>query len=157
MRTFFIIAILTAILSLSAEKLPIEVFQLPENAVLFDTLIEKDGLIYRDNDLFTGITYEEYDNEHLKKITAYTKGLPDGPQFEWYRDGKKLLSANYKKGRLNGQYLAWYSNGAVIYNLVFKNGKLNYDTQFEEDDSREATENDESDIDGEGNNDAKEK
>jgi antitoxin component YwqK of YwqJK toxin-antitoxin module len=144
-------------MSLSAEKLPIEIYQLPDNAVLFNTLTEKDGLIYQNDKLFTGVAYLEYENKHLKQITTYHKGLPDGPQFEWYKDGKNLLSANYKKGRLNGQYLAWYNNGAVIYNLVFKNGKLNYDSQFEDDDSREASEAEEADIDGEGNNDVKEK
>jgi hypothetical protein len=157
MRVLVIFAILATAFALYAEKLPIDIYELPVESIPADSLFEKDGLAYYTDMLFTGVAYERYNKEQLKLITTYKKGLPHGPSYEWYEDGQTLISANYIMGRLYGQYLAWYSTGDIIYNLVFKKGKLNYDSQFESDDSREESLSEQVEQDSEGNKESTEK
>ncbi len=154
-RKVMIILTMLLAIQLFAEKLPIEVFELPKDAVRIDELKTIDGRTFLNDEPYTGVSYDRYENDKLKEVTTYKKGMLCGPQYEWYETGEKLLSTNYKMGKLNGSYTAWYLNGVYIYNLVFRDGKLNYDTQLSEDDSREETDGDEVELDTEADNEVK--
>ncbi len=150
-----ILLVLLVTVKIIAEDLPIDVYELPDEAIKTETLNMIDGRVFLNANPFTGISYERYKNDKLKSVVSYKKGMLNGPTFEWYESGEKLLSANYKLGKLNGNYSAWYENGVYIYNLMFKDGKLNYDTQLSNDDSREESDIEDAELDAEPDNEVK--
>lgn len=79
-----------------------------------------------------------YDTSHnrLVKVANYKKGIQDGLQTDYYKNGKPETEINYENGKINGEVIIYDSAGIVIekdnyyYDLLtgpwheFKNGKL---------------------------------
>lgn len=111
-------------------------FKLPEDAILLKDLNLNKDRLYLNGELFDGIAYEMYDEEHIYSATIYHKGLKDGLSLAWYPDGKPMMRASYAAGAPNGRFQGWYQNGAILYDIFLNKGKFAMDNLLEEDDSR---------------------
>lgn len=126
-------------------------WQLPENAVPFAELIPEGELFTYQGVPFSGIAYNNYPDGKLLRAVSYQKGLQDGPMLLWYPDGAPQMSANYRKGVLHGRFLGWYVNGGMIYDMMINRGTYAGDSLADEDQSRAASEGEDSEREGPDN------
>jgi antitoxin component YwqK of YwqJK toxin-antitoxin module len=118
------------------DDIDIDSYKLPTSAVPISSLqITDDHYVLQDKP-FSGITYDKYTNDKLKKVIYIRDGMRNGPTYAWYSQGQKMMFADYKNGRLDGQFYGWYAYGAVMYNLIYKEGRLDSDSAFLENDDR---------------------
>jgi len=123
--------------NLDEDKLLLQQYTLPEQALVDSVLTEIDSVMYLKSKPFTGTAYSLYDNGRLQHASPYIDGLKHGTTFVWYPDGKPQLIANYRNGYLNGRFKGWYQFGAVIYDLMMKDSSLAGDQMYETDAARE--------------------
>lgn len=135
----------------SEEYQALKNWKLPENAVPSAELIQ-DGELYTHQGLpFSGIAYSNYPDGNLLRAVSYQKGLQDGLMLLWYPDGAPQMSANYRNGVLHGRFLGWYLNGGMIYDMMINRGTYAGDSLAEEDQSRAASEGEDSEREGPDN------
>lgn len=80
----------------------------PKDSVYLD---RNKGLVYYQDELFTGTTVLYYPNKTKASTTSYTKGKKDGKTYKWFQDGLKSYEATYANGRLKGHSYTWWSSG----------------------------------------------
>jgi hypothetical protein len=118
------------------DDIDIDSYKLPSTAVPISSLTVVDDHYQLQNKPFSGITFDKYASNQLKKVIYIKNGLRNGPTYAWYTQGQKMMFADYKNGKLDGNFYGWYPYGAVMYNLIYKDGRLNSDTAFMENDDR---------------------
>jgi uncharacterized protein len=71
------------------------------------------------------LTKEYYDNEQtqLKSETDYYKGMPHGPHFEYYKNGKLSRKGYYYRGKEDSTWVFYFENGGVKAVEHFAKGK----------------------------------
>ncbi|WP_329339600.1 hypothetical protein OG252_28265 [Streptomyces sp. NBC_01352] len=81
-------------------------------------------LLYRGQP-FTG-EVEEYLGSARVSLESYVDGLPDGPSWEWYKDGTLESEVTVRKGRAVGVAKRWHQNGVLASERTFSedNGAL---------------------------------
>ncbi|HNX38274.1 MAG TPA: hypothetical protein PKI15_07950 [Candidatus Cloacimonadota bacterium] len=97
-----------------------EVVVLPQGATQADMRDAPRYMKY-ENKLFTGTTYERYDNGKLARVQNFKDGILDGPSYVWYPNGVPQMYVNYRHGQLNGRFLGWYMHGGILYDMVINN------------------------------------
>ena len=108
----------------------------------------KDGLYYdENNDLFSGVYIELYENGQVKtemalrngqkhgitkiyfdsgkinEFRSFKKSLMHGKWETWNEPGKKIAEANYRNGKKDGKWYVWDENGTLRYDMIYKKGK----------------------------------
>ncbi|MDD2331456.1 MAG: hypothetical protein PHI68_02255 [Candidatus Cloacimonetes bacterium] len=126
-------------------------YTLPDTAIAFSALVQQEGEVYRDSELFSGLAYELYPQGKLYRVLSYRQGIQSGPMLFWYPDGNPQMSANYRNGAPHGRFLGWYNNGSVIYNLVLNQGRWGADTLSDSDMDRLQTEDEITEREGTDN------
>ena len=109
------------------------------------TLSEKEGKLYLNNSLYSGIqkiTDNEnviseytivdglkdgkithfYGNKKIKEIGYYSKNEKDGAWEKWDNNGNKIGEAHYKNGIKEGSWIVWDKNGIKRYEMFYENG-----------------------------------
>lgn len=108
--------------------------------------IEKQGSLFKQGQLFSGILVERYLNGALYKESHYENGKKEGMEKEyalngiiqglwhyhlgkkegdqqgWFAEGPKKFNYHYQKGLLEGEQLEWHQNGTVFRRQVFHQG-----------------------------------
>ena len=81
-------------------------------------------LLYRGQP-FTG-EVEEYLGGARVSLETYVDGLPDGPGWEWYKDGTLESEVTVRKGRAVGVAKKWHPTGVLASERTFSedNGAL---------------------------------
>ncbi|KOG29091.1 toxin-antitoxin system YwqK family antitoxin [Streptomyces resistomycificus] len=74
-------------------------------------------LLYRGK-LFTG-EVEEYLGGARVSLESYVEGLPDGPAWEWYKNGTLESEMTVRKGRAVGVAKRWHPNGVLASERTF--------------------------------------
>ncbi|MFE9629289.1 toxin-antitoxin system YwqK family antitoxin [Streptomyces sp. NPDC006527] len=74
-------------------------------------------LLYR-GEPFTG-EVEEYLGDARVSLETYADGLPDGPSWEWYKDGTLRAEVTVRKGRAVGIARRWHQNGVLASERSF--------------------------------------
>src|ERR1043165_7058546 len=74
---------------------------------------------------FSQLKKEYYDNEQtkLKSETDYYKGMPHGPYYEYYQNGKVMRKGFYIYGKEDSTWTVYYEDGDVKARENYKNGK----------------------------------
>jgi antitoxin component YwqK of YwqJK toxin-antitoxin module len=103
----------------------------------FDKLtVNNNGLVYKDNQLFTGDFYMVFnpnekptaEKKFVKYITSreghFTNGLKDGAYYEYSKEGIKQVYETYVLGKKNGPFTYYFENGAIEIEGNFSNGEL---------------------------------
>lgn len=85
-------------------------------------LERKRGLLYFNNQLFSGYTYELHLNGNTKSKTHWVNGQRDGKQISWYEDGQMKALRIYKNHRKHGLHQGWYHNGSLRFEYQFAEG-----------------------------------
>ncbi len=124
-------------------------YVLSAEAVAYSALTETDSIAYYEGKPFEGIAYERYSNGRLLRVQGYNRGLKHGYMYVWYPDGTPQLYTNYRRGHLNGRFVGWYPNGKVIYDIILNQGRFAGDYLYDDDESRQRTETEV--TEGEGN------
>lgn len=137
------------------DDIDIDSYKLPASAVPLSSLQNIDEHYTLQDKPFSGVVFDKYANDKLKKVIYLRNGLRNGPTYAWYSQGQKMMFADYKNGRLDGQFYGWYAYGAVMYNLIYKEGRLDSDSAFLENDDRSQQSTD-SKPEGEGDVNQKE-
>jgi len=65
-----------------------------------------------------------HQNGVIKETAFYEDTKLNGPNQQFFENGKPYISANYKDGKLEGEYVIYNDNGAIIQKKYFKNGQL---------------------------------
>lgn len=106
------------------------------------------GKAYQDGKLFTGVDVTFFiDTEIIETETNYTKGLKDGIEtfyhkngkkkadriwkkglknglwITWDEEGNKTAEASYTKNKKDGTWLLWSSKGVKLFEMHYKNGE----------------------------------
>ncbi len=132
------------------DDVDIDSYKLPAAAIPISSMQVNDEHYSFQDKPFTGVIFDKYANEKLKKVIYLRDGLRNGPTYAWYSLGQKMMFADYKDGRLDGQFFGWYAYGAVMYNLIYKEGRLDSDAAFMANDDRSLS----TDTKAEGEGDA---
>ena len=143
-------------------------FLLENSAKPLSEMIFRDDKVFYQDSLFTGITFEKFENGKLKKIDKYKKGLKDGFFFSWYENDQIRQEFYYLEGNKHGICKTWYKNGQKQMQGNFAYGHLNgefkgwdesgfllFDLNYTDDTRREASDIEE-EIDGDAKDNAKE-
>jgi len=121
------------------EKLVLQHYKLPKDALPDSLMVEKDSVLYLKGKPFTGTAFSTYDNGKLQHAAIYKDGWKHGAMYVWYPDGKPQLLSNYRNGHLDGRFKGWYQFGAVIYDLVMRGSRYNGDQLYNADSTRAET------------------
>ena len=92
-------------------------------------LTDKDGIIYNNEDLFTGSCKTVFDfdgdyefNGEIDEIRTYKRGLRHGVWAKYYRNGQLEYKGNCKNGYIHGKYSGYYDNGQLKEEGLMKEG-----------------------------------
>ena len=66
--------------------------------VLESETLKKGDLIVYENELFTGVVYNVYDNRQFEFEHNYKDGKKDGLSRSWYENGQLEFEGNWKDG-----------------------------------------------------------
>ena len=93
--------------------------------VLFDDLTrgtKESTTLYFEGELFTGVSFDVYEDGQLEWEANYKDGELDGLYRSWYENGQLDFEYNYKDGKEDGLCKGWYENGELSYETNYKDG-----------------------------------
>ncbi|WP_430409050.1 toxin-antitoxin system YwqK family antitoxin [Kordia sp.] len=101
--------------------------QMTSVVVLKDALVLKPtiGLVYFQNQPFTGISKEKYANGIVAETIEYVLGKKNGVRRKWFQTGLLSFKANYIDGKQHGTSKTWWRNGNVRSVTNHANGIVN--------------------------------
>lgn len=130
-KSILLLALSLIITAISAQKLQLQ-----------------EGKAYQNGTLFTGVDVTFFADSDIKESeTSYTKGLKDGQEILYYKngqmkadrswkagqkegmwtnwdeDGNKTAEAPYKKNKKHGTWIIWSSKGTKLFEMHYKNGE----------------------------------
>ena len=100
--------------------------------VLYDTLVEREGVFYKENSTtpFTGTAFQYYPimpkygyNGELNSIANFVRGKTSGKQEVYYPNGQLLARQYYKNGEPNGLFVYYHEDGLLSCRSNYKNGR----------------------------------
>ena len=100
-----------------------DVERLLKEAVDFDSLEERDDLLYQNNEPYSGWLKNMYDSGQVEELVQAKDGKPDGLMTEWHENGQKSVEATYKDGEKHGPIRGWHENGQKLAEVTFKDGE----------------------------------
>ena len=100
-----------------------DVERLLKEAVDFESIEERDGLIYQDNKPYSGWWKEMYDSGQASRLAEVKDGKPDGLMIEWYENGQKSGEGTLKDGKEDGPVTMWHKTGQKLAEETYKDGE----------------------------------
>lgn len=80
------------------------------------------GILYRSNDLFTGIVYSFYEGtKDTAEISEFLNGKENGEWKKFYPDQSLKEKREFKTGKKIGEYIAYWKNGNKKLDYKFSN------------------------------------
>jgi antitoxin component YwqK of YwqJK toxin-antitoxin module len=83
------------------------------------------GYLYYKDKLFSGKTFDLYEQCDTSILTEYKSGKENGKQILYYRDGSINEERSYFYGRKEGLHQGWWENGNKRFEYQFENDKYN--------------------------------
>ena len=90
-----------------------DVERLLKEAVDFESLEERDGLFYQNNEAFSGWTKKMYDSGQVQALGQLKDSKPHGLLTEWHENGQKRSEATFKDGELISEKW-WNAKGEEV-------------------------------------------
>ena len=100
-----------------------DVKRLLKEAVERDSLEERDGLYYHNNEPYSGWVKGMYDSGQLEKLTQFKDGKRHGLLMGWHANGQKKGETTFKNGKPDALLTKWHSNGQKAVEGIFKDGE----------------------------------
>jgi antitoxin component YwqK of YwqJK toxin-antitoxin module len=63
------------------------------------------------------------DDGHLKSLSCIKKGVLEGPNIEWWKNGIKKTEGQFKNGKKDGEWTSRFLDGQKEYEVSYKDGK----------------------------------
>lgn len=83
---------------------------------------------------FTGELVDTDESGRVVGLTGYRDGIEDGPQREWFSDGRLQLEGQCDYGSAVGEWREWHANGKLAEHTVFDRwGDLRRRQRWDED------------------------
>ena len=103
-----------------------DVERLLKEAVDFDSLEEREGLVYQPNESepYSGWEKQMYDSGQVRSLGQVRDGKPHGLWTEWYPNGQKRGEGTIKDAELDGLFTVWDENGQKQSEETYKDGEL---------------------------------
>ena len=97
-----------------------------------DIVYENEQMLFKKKSKpYTGLVFENYDENHIKTEISVIDGLKDGVFKQYYRSGKIQVQSKFKKGQLVGEFTTFYDNGnEQIITFYDKNLRMGSFEQF---------------------------
>ena len=100
-----------------------DVERLQKEAVYFESLEERNDLVYQDDKPYSGWVKQIHDSGRIEGLGHLKDGKQDGLWAEWHENGQKSEEATYKDGKPNGLRIGWHENGQKAHAGTFKDGE----------------------------------
>ena len=97
-----------------------DVERLLKEAVDFDSLEERDDLLYQNNEPYSGWVKMMYDSGQKRAEGTFKDGKPDGLMIEWHQNGQKRAEGTFKDGQMDGLWMRWHKNGQKMFEGTYK-------------------------------------
>lgn len=81
-----------------------------------------EGLMYYNNEPFTGFSVISYSNGLTAEKIEYLNGLRHGLYEKWFRDGTLSFQSRYENGLQHGKTISWWNNAHKRSQSNFENG-----------------------------------
>ncbi len=90
-----------------------------------EQLVERDGgyFLGEGQTPFSGVVEKRHENGKLEQWASYANGQPDGGQYFWDVDGRKIQEAFFSEGTLDGTQTFWWSDGTKKEERVWAKGQ----------------------------------
>ncbi len=79
----------------------------------------KNGILYFNNQVYSGIVKEFYIDDKLKSSSEYYQGKRNGFFKGWYKNGDKCFERFYTDNIKTGTHLGWFDNGVKKFEYQF--------------------------------------
>lgn len=86
------------------------------------TLKVKEGILYYQNQPFSGWQYELYSSGDTAVLVPFNDGKEQGLAKQWYPNGRLREQRFYEKGEKEGEHKGWWENGRQRFEYRFKKG-----------------------------------
>ncbi len=83
----------------------------------------RNGVLFYDEQPFSGVLTEAYARGQLKAKTEYARGLQHGTSRMWYEEDQPLWQRQYQNGKKHGEHKGWWPNGQQKFLYHFANGE----------------------------------
>ncbi|MEK7729718.1 MAG: hypothetical protein AAB354_15030 [candidate division KSB1 bacterium] len=83
----------------------------------------RNGVLFYDEQSFSGALTEAYASGQLKAKTEYAQGRAHGLSSVWYENGQLLWQRAYRIGKKHGEHKGWWPNGAQKFVFHFAEGE----------------------------------
>lgn len=83
------------------------------------------GLVFYNNQLFTGTSVTFYHGEVMAESIQYVNGKRQGKFQKWFPDGNLSFEASYANGLLDGTTKTWWKNGNLRSEAHYSKGISN--------------------------------
>lgn len=94
-------------------------------AISYDEIVDFEGYYYLDNQLYTGVIYQDNPGLPLvvKKEFQVVKGLKNGYSREWMLDQVIRTEKQFVAGKEDGKQKGYHTNGNLSYEYTVVDGK----------------------------------
>lgn len=83
----------------------------------------KRGLMFFEDQVYTGYTYELHENGNTKLKTRWIAGKRHGKQISWFENGQIKEVRFYKNNKKEGHHQGWFEDGTPRFEYHFIDGK----------------------------------
>lgn len=81
----------------------------------------KNGVLFYNNDLYSGVVNEFYNDGTLKSSSEYYLGKREGRYFGYYPNKNKWFQRFYSNNIKVKTHIGWYENGSKMFEYQFNN------------------------------------
>ena len=99
-----------------------DVERLLKEAVDYDSLEERDAILYQGNTPYSGWAKKMHDSGQVAELAELKKGKVDSLMRAWHENGQKRAEGTFKDGKQDGPFTAWHENGQKMFEGTYKDG-----------------------------------
>lgn len=103
-----------------------------ETKVNIDDMTEISGVMYYNNQPFSGTGYKNYKSGKKGMEGSYVDGKKSGTWTWWYTNGQIKRTSQYENNIQHGESKYWYKSGNKRAVMMFENGKNIRQTRWDE-------------------------
>jgi antitoxin component YwqK of YwqJK toxin-antitoxin module len=85
------------------------------------SLHQHEGVLYSNQQPYSGYTFETFKNGDTAKVTPYLNGKEEGWRKGYYPNKQLAEERFYKQGKKEGAHKAWWPNGSLKFEYHFIN------------------------------------
>jgi antitoxin component YwqK of YwqJK toxin-antitoxin module len=88
-----------------------------------DIEYHEDMYVYHGDKRFTGHVVDKDEDGHVLTDISYVAGFKDGPELEYYPNGKLKSERIYQIALVHGRARTWYEDGSLESETIYDEGR----------------------------------